>query len=440
MLKSFRRLFYSTLMGLLLACAAPVVVQAQQLLETDVLPDDCAAALALQGDRLGPISVTWERTRTSSLSAEEATRRLGFQNPQRQTDFLEPETVRMKCDDVKQYAHTTRNVLHYDPVDQSSLGLIPMVQERAFDSQKLYLGNGLEFQREQGLDALEIIDRIERYQSNTEIFLRTEEFYLVKYFLWAGFRIAEAPALMGTGPKSIVLHDLDRGFKISNVEEVKLGEATCLKVTLQKDETRVFYLDRNLNFALRRRDDFTTGGKLICRAEMSEFHHFAKENLWLPQRCDVDYYGWTTQTRMNPSDEVLLHETYRATEIAKDPISKNAFVLNYTEPGSRIADGTLPGAYTNGIERIEYIYPDNPADLQGNIDAAIAAATKTAVATRPVLAAPTPVAPPAAAPAQDVNKRSIPKIAVLATISLTLVGIVLMIATTLRSGRRNREE
>jgi hypothetical protein len=53
------------------------------------------------------------------------------------------------------------------------------------------------------------------------------------------------------------------------------------------------------------------------------------------------------------------------------PIPEERFSLNYTAPGTIIADGRLPGAYEEGRERIQYMIPADARRLDEVVETAM---------------------------------------------------------------------
>ena len=66
----------------------------------------------------------------------------------------------------------------------------------------------------------------------------------------------------------------------------------------------------------------------------------------------------------------FLVESYKVTELNDDPVPPERFALRYDEPGTFIADGTLPGAENQPNGRVSYRQPAAAEDLDEVIRAA----------------------------------------------------------------------
>ena len=106
------------------------------------MPDDVAKALAENEKAISPLTIAWQRTRSSDLSAVEVTRKLNFQIPERNIGFLAPESFRQQWDGLKFYSYTLRKVVRLNENDQSPKDMVDDVFEMTFDSKKMFLGNG----------------------------------------------------------------------------------------------------------------------------------------------------------------------------------------------------------------------------------------------------------------------------------------------------------
>ena len=162
------------------------------------------------------------------------------------------------------------------------------------------------------------------YSSETYIFLDP------LCFREAGFVLPHTVGMHRSGAKSLPLALIEEGARITKVEETLLDGQKCVLLELEdKDHKKRFYLDPTHGHAVCRREEMTRLGQVTEVSRMSDFTKFAKPDLWLPKRCDVAYYTWSTIPEVI-REKPLARRTIVVRDIDKKAIPVERFRLKYT--------------------------------------------------------------------------------------------------------------
>ncbi|CAN5617749.1 hypothetical protein BH09PLA1_BH09PLA1_29320 [soil metagenome] len=141
--------------------------------------------------------------------------------------------------------------------------------------------------------------------------------------------------------------DVDRMFERLRRESVNtdeelhaMVESTRQQRNLPEQRQYIFYLDPELNYALRRseeRYENNADGILLKRVDCTDFQRLAERDLILPKKCVESEYT----SIMMPGEyfpEPTVTRTYAVTELELGVIPQERFTLSFTAPGCEIID------------------------------------------------------------------------------------------------------
>jgi hypothetical protein len=349
------------------ACAAAVGAQPTGL------PEETQRALEENARKLAPITVEWERTRSSDFPESQFLAKAHY--PPEARDVLAPIKIRYTLQDGMFYLFCRRMM---PPVDIKDNGefvvnrtkpLEPSEQEMSFDGKALYNGNPLKTS-----DQIIIIDKIERFAARSPQARLAEQYYLKE----AGFLVPDSPAELrdGVPVRSWVLSMIADGARVESVGPDQVDGVEMQTVNLATADHRVrFTLDPRKGFAVRRRVEWTKSGQVAVSVDGSDFEKPPKSPVWLPRRIHVEWHTLPESPGLLTPEKVLV-ESYKLTELSNDPVPAERFTLRYDKPGTHISDGRLPGAEKQFNERVSYRQPAVPEDLNEVIKAATEAGYK----------------------------------------------------------------
>ncbi len=348
----------------LLAATAIAFAGQRCILAQDEISRDLRKALEANAAALSPLTVTWERIRKSSLPDAQVLTIIGL--PDTAREFMGPERVRFMWQGNKFYRYIWRHMpqVTEDGTVQTDKPLLVQEQETSFDLEAHYNGNPNRRLGAKIGDAIIIIDPTAKLLKEKG----TEKICIADYLYAAGFRMpATAEQLTSGAPKTLLLEFLQQGGKFIQATVEEIDGDSCTAVELTKDGQRHrFVLDPERGYTLRRRMVWYESGQLEARIDCLDLIKLENPDHWLPRRIEIERY----HPKAFP-DRPLIEETITVTEMHNDPIPPEQFVLTYTEPGTRVADGTLPGADSQPSGRVSYTVPANPEDLDEVIRTAI---------------------------------------------------------------------
>jgi len=106
-----------------------------------------------------------------------------------------------------------------------------------------------------------------------------------------------------------------------------------------------FYLDPQLNYAVRKFERRYQDGTLLREYENSDFERLAGRDLWMPRKCLEHRYIILDHKRgVIISEKPVYTWTCEATLIVPGPITGVSFALEYTKPGTLVTDRSNPNA------------------------------------------------------------------------------------------------
>jgi hypothetical protein len=349
-----------------------------------LLPPEIVKAIEHNGQAFDPITVEWTRERNGRPSETAVCQMImGSSWANGDLTFLAPARGQFKYQKGKVYTYCRESiaVIDYDdtakPQDASAqkkrlikcTGTKEMETDVGFDGGKLYYGH----RQESGVDPPVLL--IARPDNVPPLKGREDKpIYPLPYLRFAGLRVPSSPRdyAQHFKARSLILDLLERGAYVTQSEPKSEGGARYLTISLvAKDATYLVDLDPSRNYALRRFEERTPAGKLICVADLSDFREVpGKKDFWLPHRCDVQYYQWEGRPA-TPTPEPFFVETYVITRCESQPIADRDFVVFYNVPGTNVGDATLPNAEKSFNGQIGYVVPADSQDLDKVVQAAI---------------------------------------------------------------------
>jgi hypothetical protein len=350
------------LLGLPLV-ALPNVAQAE--VPIPVLMRD---SLTRNARDLGPLTLTWERTRRSELSTQEVLARIKY--PKTAVEFVEPVRVRFAWQDDKYRVYYWRRVPQMDSDFKVRVDKPMTTQESeiAFDGNKFYGGTGLEAAKAQKMAPVLGIDSIKRFAE------RHSDSPIVRpdYFLHAGFRLPDRPAdHLDPAAASVPLHLVRKGAEVSAVGSESVDGKEYDTLELRTPERRIrFHLDRDMSFAVRRRTEWNVKGELAVRCDCRDFVRAGDSGPWLPTTVTVVWHTWDETLAGACTRGPLFQETFRVQGADRKPMPRDHFVLKYDVPGTYVSDASAEGAERSKSGRLNYRIPANAEELDEVIRAA----------------------------------------------------------------------
>ena len=346
------------------------------------IPPEVRQALQDNVRALSPITVVWEERRGSELSVHAWLRKIKA-SPLGVDSFL-PKTITYCWQDGMSYSsvfETKVNITDAVIVDDAEkmkirvkpgvdLDKLPRVEEdreAACNLEDLFTGEGNHTRAARGaLPSFDVdpIDDPKIHPPDGRVFSPT-------YFHEAGFVLPHTIAMQKVGAKSLPLALIDEGATVIKAEEVSLGGHVSFLIELEdKGRRKRFYLDPSRDFAVHRREELTPAGQPLVIAQMRDFVRFRNPDIWLPKRCDVNYYTWRTNPEMI-TEKRLTYERFVVQKIQKEPIPVERFTLNYTMPGTLVADASIPQAKELPEGYVSYEVPADQRDLDAVIQHSI---------------------------------------------------------------------
>jgi hypothetical protein len=316
-------------------------------------------ALETNATKLSPLTVTWDRKRKSPETVERALNVIGL--PKTAFEFFGDEKCRFMWSQGKFYTYFWRTqpfVTAESQVDLES-PMVVVEQEIACNGKKFFSGNPNTSGGKKLHDAIIIVDSLQK--------LSKQRILTADFVYQAGFRLPEnADSVATASPVSLLLEELSLGGQLQQVTTIEIGGASFTQVDVQMDgEKHLFVLDPKRNYALRRRTTYYKTGDISANVDCDDFVQLTDTPLWFPRRIKVEMYfpGYS-------NTKPLVLEEYVVSELHNNPIPDSQFVLEYKEPGTHVADGTLPGAETKESGRVSYVVPADPKDLDKAIELA----------------------------------------------------------------------
>ncbi len=359
------------------------------------LPDEIRQALADNARRMDPVTVQWEMDRRTPLPAGQLLPKLGF--PASPQEFSLNRSVRyawhngmawsFQRDRWQQAADVdtaARPPLYgIDPPDEKDpqvrripprlkeprkLVKIEREHEVSVDRENWYNATGSEKSMGViGTGRMIMITPLDQArQEHPEAVL-----ILTDYLHEAGFKFPRTALEQGELQQSLPLYLIEQGGRVEDVRQKSADGAPCTVVDIHTGADRVrFQLDPARQYAVLVREVYTPSGQLLTRCSNSDFMRISDLDLWLPKVCSVAHYRWAEAPQQEPSTQPVAYETYRLIEAKIEPIPDARFDLKskYNEPGTFVADRSLPEAADLPLGQVQFRIPADPSRLEKVIE------------------------------------------------------------------------
>jgi len=330
--------------------------------ETVRLPDEFRTQLQANVAILSPIEVVWKRQRESTIGKSELMAKIKYKEFVKYEFFAEFSFIdrwqdRMMYEFLEQPVADRLPAHPTDPVK-----IIPLHVETAYDLDHVYIGDGERLRRAPGRYPHLQIDRgsdPKFAKPSIRVLFRSD--YLREVGYWTPSICAE----LGRPASHIILHLLDSGATLTSVRRVFIDNIECVEVKLEEPKLiHLFLLEPDKAYALRRHTEIVKNSGQTARVvECRDYQNVKAPSLWLPKRCQIDYYTWET-IFPTCSHEPIVNETLSLDSVATARMPTTMFVLKYSTPGTFVTDFTAPKAQRS------YRVAAKAEDLKSGIDAA----------------------------------------------------------------------
>jgi hypothetical protein len=332
------------------------------------LPDGIARELGKNADSLGPLTLEWERAKTSDFPVPDVLAKLHY--PKTALDVMGASRSRFMWDGGKFYGSFWTHG-HVALIPDGKGGFEPDLkrppevyhQELSFDGEVLYNGSPA---GDQPMITIDPLDKVPDYLATVRM---TRQDYLYE----AGYILPDYPKdLREKVPaSSLILSLISQGAEVARCEEELAGGPRMLFVELQKaGRTYRFRLDPSMGYAVRRREERLESGRLAVAVDCDDFAKLPRSGLWLPRRVEATWHCRPEEPRL-VTDKRLVVDSYKVTELRDDPIPESQFALRYEKPGTFVADSRPSGSEKQPGGRVSYRQPADPGDLDEVIQTAL---------------------------------------------------------------------
>lgn len=331
------------------------------------IPEPVRQALESNARALSPITVAWERTRTTDLSQPGLRSLVG-----ETATLLLPRRYRFMWENGRIYCYIESFAPPSEAGPDGRLTFLtgrPLIKQEVevtFDGQKRYCGTRMSDPQPKPPSLT--IDRPSTLASRGE----NVRFAEAEFLHEAGFHIPETTEdYVAKRPvKSLPLSLVEQGARVVEVGSERVDGVECTALVLRSGTAEYrFVLDPAKRYALRRRIEKTPPGELAVQADCSDFTQVPGSALWMPKKVEVEWHTWPEAKLRQPVKEAVIREAFRVSELKSEPIPPERFVLNYGS-GSYIGDSSLEGADKDPSRRVTYRVPADPAYLDEVIKAA----------------------------------------------------------------------
>ena len=327
------------------------------------LPDYVVKALERNASELSPLTITWERRRSARLPEDELLSTIK-RTPEIDSGLMAPECVQYRWQHGMYYFHWSWLARPVEPRTGRPLiheALVGYESESVFKDGVYYKGDPMRDSGIQHGDASLGVMPI----TNAIRDAPTSPLIRIDYFAHAGLKMPEKPG-EHSAPRtdSLVLYSIRQGGRVTMLGPETVDASDCEVIQIESEDRKAkFYLDPALNFATRRRVEWSRSGVLAFTSGGSDFVDVSDTGVWLPKHIEVLWHTWETIPDAF-LEEPLICETFDVTELDHTPIALEVFDLKnkppYNTPGARIADATLPGAPEEPGGNISYRVPADP--------------------------------------------------------------------------------
>lgn len=319
------------------------------------LPVTVRSALSASSEDLRAVQLVWEKQPAKYASVDALVKRIG-EDPA-SAAVLPFRIKRFAWQDGKFYERSVAlSSIPNEPIGGKTR---PLETEVCFDGRLHYTGTP----RDEGSKGPEPVLTV----NSRDVWAKRVEdrtiFYSSEYFECAGYDLNRTAATVDQPPRSLILHRLASGGRVTAVREELLDNVACVTVQIatEKGSTR-YTLDPTLGHAVRRSEELDRSGKQMRVTTNSDFVALPGTKTWLPRQSVTDWSTW-----YSTPDVIDGKPFIRTTIIARDIDNKRlpdaAFRLEYTKPGTRVHSSEVPGADKTADGMVYYRVPTNPDHL-----------------------------------------------------------------------------
>ena len=119
----------------------------------------------------------------------------------------------------------------------------------------------------------------------------------------------------------------------------------------------IYYLDPSLHYAVRRLETRSKPDTLLNRTDCSQFEQIAGRQLWLPRKVESELHELPMLPGAVLKKEEAATQTLEVSAFDGSRVPDETFVLNYTQPGTIVHDGTDAGSTKFARGFIRYTAP-----------------------------------------------------------------------------------
>lgn len=330
------------------------------------IPEQVRQALESNVKSLSPITVAWERTRTSDLPRP---RVLSLLRQETNSMFL-PQKSRVMWDNGQFYTKLVNQSVQVSKESNSrntGLADAPVEEtqvELTFDGQKRTCRTKFIGGTSPPIVVTDTPENLVTREPRTQ-------FFIADFFYQAGFHFPETAEDFAAKRSaiSLPLYLVEQGAHVVEVGREKVDGVDCTALVLRSETAEdQFVLDPAKGYAVRRHVEKTPSGEVAVRIDCSNFTQVSDSGLWIPKKVEVEWHTWR-RVLPKPVKEAVVRETYSVSELKYESIPPAEFVLNYNDPGTIVSDGTLEGK-KNSMGRVSYHVPADPRRLDEVIKAA----------------------------------------------------------------------
>jgi hypothetical protein len=151
---------------------------------------------------------------------------------------------------------------------------------------------------------------------------------------------------------------------LEGTAETEEGKQDLIAALLKRRELpehliHVFWLDPQLNYAVRRHEQQYRDEILLTRVECTDYRKFAERKVYLPHKITTQNYT----AERNPGvffKQPLLFSVIEVTELKVDPLPDEQFVLSFKLPGHMVSDQRDPNDVVNYLVDEDGEWPPLP--------------------------------------------------------------------------------
>jgi hypothetical protein len=184
-----------------------------------------------------------------------------------------------------------------------------------------------------------------------------------EYFERSGYEFSRTAASVSAGPKSLVLHLLAGGEKLTRAEPFMYQNSPCMAVTITgTDKVTSLVLDPALGHAARELQETDIQGRRRWLTINTQFKNLAGTQIWMPTMSETAWHTWHSTPSVIDA-KPFMSTTISVSSLDNKQLDESTFALDYNEPGTRVHSSEVPGAERTSDGMLYYRVPANPSRL-----------------------------------------------------------------------------